>query len=346
MNNFYSLLTEEYTGEIDPPTKEGDQESVIQNTNKGPEQVKVDIDIATTRPTEEMLAELDLVHTEKYRKELHALITREYPVMDGKVAMEGLTSWVRNVFTSMLNSLGHIVNLFKTAAFAGWKSFKRSELAEYVDSNIATYRRILKIDNNELIDFNLDIPKGMVGKYEDALNSIENTLGATQMLLISERMLSQLTDIYNDIVSGETEFTSQLLSSNSPVNLNIRSIEDALSKENKIFTNSRQITNTFVNLYGNIEMLESVVKRTISFDDHFKQVASIEERLTKTESILASMSDHPNTSKVSKETLNKMADVIKNMGFTYEAYSIAMSDLFRVNHNITLNLMKLKSQLK
>ena len=345
MNDFYTLLTNNYDGVIDPPTKEGDQEPVIQDINKGPEQVKVNINISNTKPSEQMLAMADLAHDDIYRKKLHDFITQEYPIIDGKVAMEGLIPWIKNVFTAILNSLGRIINLFKTAAFAGWRSFKRSELTEYVDSNMATCGRIFKLNTKDIASISLDIPKGMKGNYENALTAIERTIGETCMLHRAARMYARICVIHQDVISEESEFNSLLSPSNKEAT-NVRNIEDAIAKENAVFTNSKKSFDTFANLYGDTASLKSIVERTIKFDKEFQQVASIEDYLSEIESEVAAISDHPNVKNLSKENLNRLADMIKDIGYAFEMYSVAMSDLFRVNHNITLNLMTLRSAIK
>jgi hypothetical protein len=90
-----------------------------------------------------------------------------------------------------------------------------------------------------------------------------------------------------------------------------------------------------------MEGLADTIDTMKEMEKDFQDVSLVAARLESIESIVAGFIDHPNIAKLSKENLTTLGDIIKSMGFVFEKYSILMNDLFRINHNIALNLKQM-----
>ena len=119
---FESTYVNEGETEIQAPTKEGETIPVdVTNTSTTPDQVKVDININskniedTQTKQEELLADIDSNRSKDRIAYMHNVLTQEYAIIDRRMGMEGFSAFLRNILTSISNSVQHIMYLFRTA---------------------------------------------------------------------------------------------------------------------------------------------------------------------------------------------------------------------------------------
>lgn len=330
--------------EIQAPTKEGSTIPVdVVEASKAPDQVKVDININTKdilddqTQKEELLTDIDSNRSVDRIEYIHALLTQEYSSIDKRLGMEDFSTFMRNILMSISNSVQHIMYLFKTAIFNGWKDFKRSELAVYCDNKASTVKNILKSDTPIFIDMELDTPKGFNGSYLQGMCVISEALADINMLQRANQMEILVKKISNIVIYGENTFTAAVESANRDF-ANTKNINTVFAKTEKVFTSSSKSKATFRELYGTVDGLHGTLETMEGMEKDFQDVALVSERLESIETIVSGFIDHPNIYKLSKDHVNMLGDIIKGMGFVFEKYAILMNDLFRINHNITINL--------
>ena len=344
---FESTYVNEGETEIQAPTKEGETIPVdVTNTSTTPDQVKVDININskniedTQTKQEELLADIDSNRSKDRITYMHNVLTQEYAIIDRRMGMEGFSAFLRNILTSISNSVQHIMYLFRTAIFSGWKDFKRSEMMVYCDNYASTLKRVLACDLPTYVDMELDTPKGFKGSYLRGMTLISEACKDIDMLQRANKMEVLIKKISNIVIYGENTFNAIIDSANRDF-ANTKNVDIAFNKTEQAFTTSSSAKATFRELYGTMEGLADTIDTMKEMEKDFQDVSLVAARLESIESIVAGFIDHPNIAKLSKENLTTLGDIIKSMGFVFEKYSILMNDLFRINHNIALNLKQM-----
>ena len=160
------------------------------------------------------------------------------------------------------------------------------------------------------------------------------------MLQRANKMEVLIKKISNIVIYGENTFNAIIDSANRDF-ANTKNVDIAFNKTEQAFTTSSSAKATFRELYGTMEGLADTIDTMKEMEKDFQDVSLVAARLESIESTVAGFIDHPNIAKLSKENLTTLGDIIKSMGFVFEKYSILMNDLFRINHNIALNLKQM-----
>lgn len=327
---------EDFVEEIPVPEQEEGSNEVTEPENLDekpitPGNVDVTIDIENNREqtrqesleetTKQMIAKLDSVLTLANNAKLN------------RVSQEDFGSFVKNSFTGIINVLGHVTNLFATTILYGWRDFKRSELTEYSDSNRLTMTRIYKLGYSELSELTLPTPKGMLGKYSDALKVIEKFLNDLDLSHKADQMLDLVTAIRDDLHKQNPNFTSHVRDANRLMLAD--SVMKNFNDTGKIFSTKEREEDLFKNLFNDPKDLEVTVKKCMDMDTHLRAVASIHDRVKDIEAIVESIGGELNNVQINKFQLDDLAKMVKMFANIFTAYATVINDLYRVNHNLT-----------
>lgn len=348
---------------IAPPTKESDDNHIARHPSNFPEDIHVNINVNTRdiirknhpnlppaedKPTEdeELLADLskNRNHDRLFLIQMHTgSIT--YSNINYLPSQESLVSFVKNMLTGMINTLSHIAYLFKTALFRGWRDFKRSELAEYFESNRVTMIRMRRAtEDGFLLNTEVDVPTGMKGSYIEAIGSLLSSLTELNMPARIEQMKAVITSIQETLLSTSS-FSSIVDAANRDFS-NRKNIDIAFDKSNKFFTDGKNHVATFEKCHSSLAMMFSCIDTIIEKDVELVNVSRMYDKLMDIEDAVEMISESPSLERMSKNDLNTLNKVVTSWGYLFEKYSILINDLYRVNHCLFMNLKQVRKQLK
>lgn len=352
----FNFLLDEEESRIANPTKEdGDifPHPKSRNPSNYPDDTDVNINIDATDDHKGDI-NINLNNRDPERIiEMHAYLTQSLPgkfiTIDSNeyyfAGQEDISGFIKNTFSSIINTLGHIANLFKTALFDGWRDFKRSELREYVDSNMMTVHRLRNADYTVIRNMNLDVPNGMKTSYPKAFASLTNCLKEMDMLTRSKVMLQSAERVLTSIREGNTAFASAVNDANRDY-VNTKHIERLYFETEKHFTAQTSIRKaTFEKCYGSIPEFSNFIDAVLGAETELQSVAAVNDRLKSLEDTINAIADHSNINDMSRPAIDTLAKIVRAWAFLFERYSIVVNDVYRVNHNVTLNLEDLRKQL-
>ena len=346
------LATEEDTGIANPTIEGGDQvpQTIYRDNTDYPKDTDVNINIDTTHGQKGDINVVYKNRDEDRIAEMHYYINQYLPsrwlTIDPNdyffAGQESIGGFIKNTFSSIINTLGHILNLFKTALFDGWRDFKRSELKEYCDSNVMTIMRIRHIDQGVLDGFMLDVPNGMKGSYKDAFTSLTDCLKEMDMTTRSKTLLKSAERVLDSIRDGNSAFASAVNAANKDYS-DQRNIERLFGETEHYFTTNTSITKVpFEKCYVSVPELSEVLDMVLDAESDMQAVASVHDRLQDLEDTINTISDHPNVGDMSRPAIDNLAKIVRAWAFLFEKYSIIMNDVYRVNHNVMLNLQDIR----
>ena len=328
--------TQEEGGNTLPEPKNLDDEDP-----KDPTNVDIVIDIGDSGRSEDTQMKFQQ-QREQLIAQLHMLEYLSNNEKLGYIGQEGFVSALKNSVTGLANIMGHILNLFKTSLFDGWRDFKRSELAEYSDSNRFTMGRLYSSENFQKVAFlQVDTPKGMIGSYIDAIASLQKFLDMLNMLDRSTKMLRMTETIYTDIVKVNPSFSSH-------VNDVYREMTPPLvakyfDETSKIFTARKDDKQQFRTLFKDMREYETCVKQCIHMDSHLRAVASVHSRMEDISQLVDKIIE--NADKMTRPQVDDLVKMVRMYAETFDRYAVVINDLNRVNHNLTFVTMSIRQAL-
>ena len=354
----YNLVLDENESGIANPLKEdGDitPHPEVRNPHAYPEDVHVNINVNTDDIKKASVNEDAENNRDKDRvDELHAILNRNLPVglttADPNsyyfVANEDISGFIKNTFSSVINTLGHITNLFKTAVFNGWRDFKRSELKEYTESNVASVFRIRRMDYYAIRNINLDIPNGMKTSYLKSVKSLLDCLNAMDMPTRSKVLYSSAEKILSSLRNGNAAFASAINDASRDY-ADSKNVERLFYETEKHFTTQTSIKKaTYEKAFESLAGFNQVLDDVLDAEDNFTAVAMVNDRLKDLEQTIGYIGDSESINDMSRSSVDSLAKIVRSWAFLFEKYSIIINDLYRVNHNLVYNLEDLRKNLK
>ena len=122
-------------------------------------------------------------------------------------ATESFSNFVFRGLTGVVNVVGHMVNLFRTALFDGWRDFKRSELTAYCQSNVATIHHLRHsgLDFDKCANLDVYVPQGMTSDYIKTTNAMFAYLDELNLYEMSKQMIEVCENILTNLRSSNNK---------------------------------------------------------------------------------------------------------------------------------------------
>ena len=261
------------------------------------------------------------------------------------LGQEGFLGYTKAAITGLGNIIGHILGLFKTGLFYGWRDFKHSEVADWCASNYFSKLRINRIPYEPLKENMVDIPQGMKGKYIDAVNIIEKFLNAADMVTLSNRMVATTRAIWEDLNASNPQMTYFI-----PVDKKAKTayfnsdILTIFAESSKIFTTNTKLQEAkFKDVFSSMAEFSDTVEKAIDLDSHLRLVATVHENLEEIEKFITKIVTRKD--KINDQQLETLVDMVRAWANYFDCYATVCNDLNRIDHNLTLILHKWKDYL-
>jgi hypothetical protein len=268
-----------------------------------------------------------------------------YNDLHGVIGEESIGSFIINSVVGLQDTILHIVGLFRTALFDGWRDFKRSELTEYYQSNRMTMVRLLNASYFNCSEARAYIPIGMKGRYVKALESLTEFLDVLDMnertkhmVTVAEKILENIRSNNNPFNMVEDDYKTEFADMNK-INL-------AFNKTTRFFTKSRETETTFGKVFDNMGEFKTVVNTLIDeCNSHLQNVATIHSRLKETEEIVGEIVEKIDRKAITRQQLDLLSKIARTWAELFDKYALIINDVYRIDHNVTLDIVDLREHL-
>lgn len=331
---------------------EQDKEIIEENLETKEDVLNADQDgDGSTKILDQSMRYDSLRYTEGFRKmrELRAELMQHLDAIDkalkynSQIGQEGLFDSIKKGLTGIVNIFGHLVNLFGTTLFHGWRDFKRGEMQDYSDSNRLTMTRLYAADNYyALTKVEVDTPKGMIGTYSQALNALDTFLDTIRMTDRASLMVEVSRAISTDAKKQNPTFTSHVKSFSKQYDN--RDILGLFNSCSRIFTNKSVSRNTFENLFASQSEYERVCKRCMDGDSYLRAVATVHDRLEETTKNFDNLLNH--SANLTNNDLKELSRITRYFAEAFDMYGVCIQDRLRIDHNLTLVTKTIRKALR
>ena len=257
------------------------------------------------------------------------------------VGMEGLTDTIKRALFGIVNIIGHVVNLFTTGLFYGWRDFKRSELQEYCDSNVLTVSSLMSEKNFGVYrTLQVECPRGMQGMYRPAVTALLKYLNDLDMGARSKEICAMIERLVDDVHRNNLQvntYVRQTHGSILPKKLEV----DYTTLGKKYFTSGSRDKDTFEKLFDSVSDVKDIVDDVKDADSHLREVATVHDRLMTINSAVNDMITN-HVDKIKAAQINDLVNLIRDIAFSFDRYSVVVNDLTRVGHNLVIDIRRMR----
>lgn len=264
-----------------------------------------------------------------------------------QAATESIYSAISNGVRGVVNVLGHVLNLFRTGLFDGWRDFKRSELTAYCQSNIATIR-YMKTNNkifDQCMNVNLYVPQGMVGTYSKTLAVMLDYLSELNMLEMSKQMLEVTDNILTNLRASNNKVFGDIIQDVYAQYTNTTRLDQLFRETEKYMTTKKVDTmpckDAFPDKGQGFSDLVNIL--TSVGNSHLQSVASIHSYMTEVEETVKEIAERINTKEISRQQLDMLSKIARTWAVHFDRFATVINDVYRIDHNVTLDIVQMRN---
>lgn len=260
-------------------------------------------------------------------------------------ATENIGNFMFRGLTGVVNVFGHILNLFRTALFDGWRDFKRSELTAYCQSNIATISYLKH--NGQVFDqcanISLYVPQGMVSNYSKTLDSMLAFLNELNLLDMSKQMLEVSDNILTNVRASNKVFGDVIrdvyakYSNTTRLNLLFSETEKHMTtrKDDEMLC-SKAFPDRSKGFSDVVDTLTTVG------NSHLQSVASIHSRMVEIEETVKEIAENIDGKDLTRQQLDMLSKIARVWATHFDRFATVINDVYRIDHNVTLDIVQIR----
>lgn len=263
-----------------------------------------------------------------------------------QAATENIGNFMFRGLTGVVNVLGHVLNLFRTALFDGWRDFKRSELTAYCQSNVSTIAYLKR--NGQVFDqcSNLDlyIPQGMTSNYTKTLAAMLNYLDELNMLEMSKQMLEVTDNILTNLRASNSKVFGDTIRDVYAQYTNTTRLDQLFRETEKHMTTKKVDTmkckDAFPDRCAGFKDVVDIL--TSAGNSHLQSVASIHSNMTEVEETVKEIAEIVSTKDISRQQLDMLSKIARTWAIHFDRFATVINDVYRIDHNVTLNIVQIR----
>lgn len=247
---------------------------------------------------------------------------------------ENFSNMFRGIIVSIVNTIGHIANTFKTNIFKPFRTLKRSELRYYNESNIATMRELMKISYDQLLYIDVPYPEKMSQPYDDTAQEIHKFLSYLDMVAKLRAIQANLENIVQSL--GDDDDTN-ILALRARIDFDVVETGKAFTKVEKCFKGTKTTaTAEFRAVFKKTTSFRTTNQTLLEGEKHFLSVAKVDNTLGEMEKLMDDFLKAYNDGKIQvadKKIFENLATYCKEIALVCDMFGVAIQDFQRVEHN-------------
>ena len=266
-----------------------------------------------------------------------------------EASQEALNSNVLGrAFVSVADSFVGILNTFRTNMTKFPKALKRSELREFVNSNVLKVRTVNGLSFDKVMKQQMYVPANMNVVYvvgcEDVLNAY-NKLGAVNLANTAE---VAFTNVFKSLSREDGKAGQLVASANAVVGRAVKAAQPVLEKCQNDFQDGAVTNVDFVKAYQTMEEFRMSQSALLDMEPQLQGIAGLEASVTRIENVLKSICNiiSANDEVMAKPDVMALGELAKGVALIFEAHSMAATRQLALEHNTVLNINKLYDKVR
>lgn len=264
-------------------------------------------------------------------------------------AQEGLNSNVfGRAFVSVADAFTGVLQTFKTNVLKFPKGLKRSELREFIDSNMLKVKTVNGMTFDKVMKVQMVAPAGMSGTYVEATASVldvYNKLGALNIARLAD---TTFTNVYKSLSREDGNAGKIVNSAAGMVDRVVKSAGPVVAVCQKEFAGDKVANFDFVKCFKTMEEFRNTQGSLLDMEPRLQEVKELDALVTHMEDTLKSICSliTANDSIMAKTDVMALGNMAKGVALIFESESMAASRHLALEHNVVLNINTLYNKVR
>lgn len=287
------------------------------------------------------------INTESLYKTTCESVDKALEAFNG-ASTEGLNS---NIFgkalVAIVDTFIGVTTTIGSNIFRVTKSIKRSELHEFMNSNVVKLRVIDNIPYSKLVGFKVDVPANLNDTYAKAIALVANMYVKMNALNNIQLMRTAVTEIFTSITNnnGKTgeliNKYSKLLVSTAEISVRPTSLELI-----NMFSGKFEKQLPFDKVFLSKEEWSSGMDDLVDLEPRLREASGIKDIVKSIENILKNICVYAKDNQINQQDLIAFGNFIKASSLIMDSYQMTVTRQLSLEHNYVLMANSIYSKVK
>ena len=254
-------------------------------------------------------------------------------------SMEGLNSnIVGRLFVSVIDTFGGLLATWATNLTRCLKDLKRSEINEFVSSNLLKVNTVERIPYAKAMGLDMDVPSNMKSTYLKAVNAVMDVYSKLNALNNAKIACVSFNEILTSINTGDKKISGQISSTYSVVLRVVAGAKQAVATCFSQFDGSSSYKVKFEKVFLSMKELSDCKRILLDNEFRLQEVHDLAKMVESIESACKEMVKvfQENTELVTASDLMHLSETAKNIALVIDAYGMAATRQLTLEHNLIL----------
>lgn len=254
-------------------------------------------------------------------------------------AMEGLNSnIVGRLFVSVIDTFGGLLATWATNLTRCLKDLKRSEINEFVSSNLLKVNTVERIPYAKAMGLDMDVPSNMKSTYLKAVNAVMDVYSKLNALNNAKIACVSFNEMLTSINTGDKKISGQISSTYSVVLRVVAGAKQAVATCFSQFDGSSSYKVKFEKVFLSMKELSDCKRILLDNEFRLQEVHDLAKMVESIESACKEMVKvfQENTELVTASDLMHLSETAKNIALVIDAYGMAATRQLTLEHNLIL----------
>lgn len=264
-------------------------------------------------------------------------------------SIEGLnSSIVGRLFVSVVDTFGGLLSTFGSNLTNINKALKRSELNEFVSSNMLRTRTVDKIPYEKLIDVKIDCPANLNGTYKNAVDSLVKVYMRLNAVSNGKMVDTSFREMLNSLNSGDVKVSKQADAIARVMTGLVQTAKPAVDEVMSQFSGKFSAKIPFDKAFLTMDEFVGVRRTLLENEFRLQDIKPMTDTVASIAATLKSITAAVEVDKleINGRDLNNMASVAKSIALIFDAYGMASQRQMALEHNYVLCVNYLYANVK
>ena len=243
---------------------------------------------------------------------------------------------VMDTFTGLLATF--VTNVTKLH-----KNLKRSELAEFVQSNRMKTSVVCNCLQKTIGNVKVYAPAGMTTSYCEAIDTLSLIYIQLNAIETARTMQTALQEVFAQMSQGDKSVSKHIASASNYISTIIKGSKSAVTKCQKDFGSDRADTVVWNQVYNALTDIKLSVEKLLALEPRLQDVHKLSDMALEMESIIKGIVNLVKDNKVadlavSNKDIVYLGETAKSLALVFDSYALAATRQMMLEHNTVLNI--------
>ena len=269
-----------------------------------------------------------------------------------EIGQEGLnSSFIGRLFVSVVDVFTGLALTFKSNMTRFYKSVKRSELHEFIDSNKVKTAVVYRIPFEKVYDYNIDVPANLGGTYKEAITAVENVFIKLNAVPIAQATLASLKNILRAMTTADPGVSDLISTSSNVIDRQVKVVKPVVLECQKNFSGKFAEKKQFKDVFLTVAELRDCVDKLLALEPRLQDAHKLNGFVTEMEQVLKGMvkaieTTPENQKRLTPKELTQLGETAKGTALLFDAYGLAAMRQLALEHNLVLDINNIYANVK